>query len=230
MNEIQEKIKRRGYWEIIIRPTKFQEDFIESPAKCEKIIRDIQVRLRGWYYPYYRLDNPPVTGLDYIEQAIDWSYFLEFWRYYQSGMFIHFFGMIEDWQDQAHEGRKWNLPPSKTLTIISTLYIITEIYEFASRLANKNLLGRECVIYICLYDTKDRQLIMLDPRRHTWGEYKCVIEKIPRELTLSSDQLITNSSELSMDHAIWLFQRFNWKNPPRGVLKEDQQKLLKGLI
>lgn len=230
MSEILDKIKRRGHWEVIIRPTIYKDNFIESTAKCKEIIRELKVSLRGWEFPFYPDDKPPTTGLDFIEHPLDWSYFVEYWRYYQNGMFVHCSGLVEDWQDQVSEDRRWKLPNGKSLSILSTLYKITEIFEFASRLANKGLLGNECIIYINLHDTRDRKLFMLDIRRHILAEYICAIEKIDREYPLTIEELIANSSKLSLDHTIWLFQRFNWDNPPESVLKEDQEKLLRGLI
>ena len=230
MSEILKKIKTRGYWEVLIQPNRFVENLVESLAKCKEIMREVSVRLRGWDYPFYNTNNPPTTGLNCIEQSLDWEYILEFWRYYQSGQFIHFFGMIEDWQDQARRIDKINLTTIPSLAIISALYKFTEIYEFASRLAAKGLLGDECKISIILHSTKNRQLVMLDLRRHLFGKYKSELDSIPREISISTADLMAKSAELSLDHTIWVFQRFNWDNPSRSVLLEDQKKLLKGML
>lgn len=232
MNKLVEKIKTRGYWEVLIRPNKFVENLIESPSKCKEIIREVSVKLRGWIYPFNTIHEPPSTGgYDYIEQSKEWEFFLEYWRYYQSGQFIHFFGMLEDWQDQAKTIGRMPLEPFKSLAIISTLYTFTEIYEFASRLAVKGLLGNECTISITLHGTKDRQLVTLDFRRHFFlREYKSKLESIPHKISIPTADLIARSAELSLDHTIRVFERFNWDNPPRGIFLEEQTKLLKGLI
>jgi hypothetical protein len=162
MSEVLSKIKIRGYWEVLIRPTKFVENRIENLGECKKIMHDLTVRLRGWPYPCYDDNNPPTAGIDYIEQSLEWQHHLEFWRYYQSGQFILFFSILEDWQDQA---MRLPLKPVEVLDILSILYSLTEIYEFASRLAAKELLGDSCRISITLHRTKNRQLIMLDRRR-----------------------------------------------------------------
>jgi hypothetical protein len=226
MSEVLNKIRARGYWEVLIRPTKFIKDRIESPGKCKEIIREVSVRLRGWVYPYNKINEPPTTGLDYIEQSKDWEFYLEFWRYYQSGQFIHFFSMFEDWQDQAKVLGRLPLETGSSLAIVSALYRFTEIYEFASRLAAKGLLGDECKISITLHGTKNRQLVILDPARHVWDEYKSELESISREISISTAELMAKSAELSLDHTIWVFQRFNWDNPPRDVLLGDQKKLI----
>jgi hypothetical protein len=226
MSEVLSKIKTRGYWEVLIRPAKFVENRIESLGRCKEIIRDLSVRWKGWYYPHYSFKNPPTNGIDYIEQSLDFQQYLEFWRYYQSGQFIHFFGMVEDWQDQVTEWSKTNLKPFEALDVIDALYTFTEIYEFMSRLAAKELLGDSCKISITLHRTKNRQLIMLDRKRHFSGLYKSELEPIPREISISTAELMAKSAELSLDHTIWVFEKFNWDNPPRGVLLEDQKKLI----
>ena len=73
MNDLLEKIKSRGYWKVNIKPMKFKEDLINTPAECKEIIQEVQVRLRGWYYPYFSYNNPPTANLDYIEMCHEWS-------------------------------------------------------------------------------------------------------------------------------------------------------------
>jgi hypothetical protein len=231
MSKILEKIKTRGYWEVSIRPTEHVEERIGSPGQCKEIVRNLRVSLRGWDYPHYDPKTDPIAGTNYIEQSSEWSFFLEFWRYYQSGQFIHFFGIYEDWQDQAREGARLNLPVTPALSILSALYTITEIYEFASRLAARELLGDQCKISITVHHTQNRQLVMLVPSRHLFSSYICQIETIQRPpKVIPTRELIARSSELSFEHAIWVFQRFNWDNPPLGVLQEDQEKLLEGRL
>jgi hypothetical protein len=229
MSDILKKIKTRGYWEVIIRPNIFVKDKIKAPAKCKEIVRDLKVTLRGWDYPHYDFQNPPQTGVNYIEQSFEWSFFLEFWRYYQSGQFIHYFGMMEDWQDQA-EGGKIHLPYTPALSILSALYRITEIYLFASRLAVKGFLGDDCKLSITLHGTEGRKLVMLPPSRILFRDYISHIDSIPSEFVWSKDDLIGRPAELSLEHTVYFFHRFNWDNPPISVLKEDQTKLLEGRL
>ncbi len=227
MTEFLKKIKSRGYWRVIIRPNTFNEQLIGSLNECKRIIQEIQVHIKGYYYPFLSQSDYPTNGIDYIELNSEISFFLEYWRYYQSGMFIQYFGMVEDWQDNADPGLRWQIP-ERSLSIIPTLRTCTVIYEFASRLANKELLGESCTMSIGLYDTKNRQLVT-DHRRHLLGHYICNMDKLPsNDQILRTQDLIANSAELSLEKAVWIFQRFNWDLVSIGVLKEDQEKFLKG--
>lgn len=221
------KIKTRGYWEVIVRPVEFVDNRIESLAKCKETIRELSVRLRGWDYPQFDYNNPPTSGIDYVEQSVDWHHKVEFWRFYQSGQFVHCFGMWEDWQDQSTVWSSKKISdPGEILSILSAVYSITEIYEFASRLALKGYLGKSCKLSISLHGTKKRLLTMLDPGRLLDYNYRSNLEVIPHEVSLASENLIAKSADLAMDHIVWMFQRFNWDNVPRGVLQEDQRKLI----
>jgi hypothetical protein len=129
LSDILQKIKLRGYWEVIIRPTEFIDNRIESLSKCKEVVRELSVRLRGWDYPHFDNNNPPTSGIDYVEQSVDWQHKVELWRFYQSGQFLHYFGMWEDWQDQSTIwGSRLTNKPGEILSIISAVYSLTEIY------------------------------------------------------------------------------------------------------
>lgn len=227
MNDTLNRIKTRGYWDVNIRPTEFLDNRIEGLGKCKELVRDLSVRFRGWDYPHFDVNSPPTNGIDYVEQSIDWQDKLEFWRYYQSGQFVHYFAMWEDWQDQRTLwGASIASKPGELLSIIGAVYLFTEIYEFASRLALKGCLGKNCRISVTAHGTKERVLTMLDPGRLLFESYRSALDSIPRDITVPSDKLIANSAELALDHAVWLFQRFNWDNVPRAVLQQDQRKLI----
>lgn len=224
-----DKIKTRGYWQVIIKPQSFNKEYIENIGYLKDIVRETRVSFRGWEYPYFGYNYQPEVGLDFIEHHVEWKYFLEYWRYYQSGQFIHFFGMIEDWQDQVSQENKLDVNKNN-LSIISTLYIITEIYEFASRLASKGFLSENCSISINLYNTNGRKLITLDRSRHLSNHYISSIEniEIPTKEIRKTD-LIANSKELAINETVWLFERFQWDKPPGNIFREEQEKLIKGL-
>ena len=226
MNAILSKIRTRGHWEVNIKPTEFLDNRIESLGRCKEIVRSLSVQFRGWDYPHYDTINMPTNGINYAEQSFEWEHYIEFWRYYQSGQFIHFFGMWEDWQDQVTRWERLTSGPGEVLSIVGAVYTFTEIYEFASRLAAKTLLGNNCKISVALHKTRGRTLRMLDRGRILSGTYTTTLDSIPRDVTVSVEELMGKSVELALDHTIWVFQRFNWDNVPRTVLQEDQRKLI----
>src|ERR1043166_6582061 len=95
--EVEKKIRSRGYWRVVIRPS----SFIAERARLrdlEQIARDTVVQLRGWDYPHFPRDGV-TRGNDFIEALTDsgWIQHIELWRLYQSGQFVHLFAMREDW-------------------------------------------------------------------------------------------------------------------------------------
>jgi hypothetical protein len=158
--------------------------------------------------------------------------FKEFWRFYQSGQFIHFLGCIEDWlaEDVTLFGpsKFANIKPHSILDVTNTLYTLTEIYEFASRLAGKNLFDTSLQIDIQLHGMKNRKLSMaLTPQRFFRGEYICSISDLPNPpITITVGEIIGGRHDLSLDHALWIFKRFNWNFPNVGILKQDQKKFV----
>jgi hypothetical protein len=109
-----------------------------------------------------------------------------------------------------------------------TLYSFTEIYEFAARLAQKNLFRKSVLLSINLHGMKNRKLTFFQIGRHLLGDYVCHIEDIPREKEIPIETLLGNAKEIALDETLEIFKRFNWNTPPRDILKKDQQKLLEG--
>lgn len=227
MKDILNKIKTRGYWEVTIHPTEFIENRIDNPTKCKEIIRQLSVQLRGWDYPHYDYNNNPKTNIDFVEQEFEWQDKIEYWRYYQSGQFVHFFAMWEDWQEYSTiMGPKLSAKPGQVLSVFNALYHFTEIYEFASRLAVKGYIGAACRVHITLHGTKGRSLRILDPSRLLFANYRSELDTIPKDIKTDTSTIISKSADLALEHCVWVFQRFNWDNVPIGVLKEEQRKLL----
>jgi len=221
--DVKEKIKSRGYWEIVIRPSEFVEKRIPSLKKCVENIRDNKVLLRGWDYPHYDLSNNPTPGENYVEQSFCWEDYghLEAWRYYQSGQFAHYLAVWEDW-DKSIKNRG-NITDSKILSLISTICLLTEIFEFAARLGTKRYLGDSCNIIITLHNTKDRMLIsregFLSPN------YIAAIPEIPYSVSLNVSDLMGNADDHALSAAEHIFERFNWLSFDRNGFKPVQKKL-----
>ncbi len=225
--ELLARIKAAGHWRVVLRPTVHEARRVTSLSACWHLLESNQVRLRGWYFPH--LSNNHRQNMDgWIESGSDWQDELEYWRFYQSGQFLHYHSFIENfhevpWRSSEYPGRG---KPQKCLEIVSTLYRISEIYEFASRLAQRGVMDPECEIQIDLTDTQERELVFWTIDRFLSGRYVSQLEKISFHATHSQDELVAKSAEFALDAAIYVFERFNWNNPPREVLAEDQRRLL----
>jgi hypothetical protein len=222
MTDILAKIKTQGHWKIIIHPHEFDPNRIGSLNDCKKIIMETKVSLRGWSFPHYDIHKEPRIGLNYVEQDIDWSRFTQFWRYYQSGQFVFFSNL---WEDESYDA-------NNILSLIGTVYFLTEIFEFASRLASKNLLSDECSVYVELKNIKNRQLRNTEPGRMflMFGECETELENIPFGLDIKSHDLISQAHEKALEGVQYIFERFNWNKSDPNFFKEDQRKLLEKRI
>lgn len=239
MKELIEKIKKKGYWKVVIRPTVFKENKISNLDECNKIIESCIVSLRGWNYPHIDKTGIKISGNDSIESYCDseWIGHFEYWRFYQSGQFIHYFAMREDYcidendiQRIKHQG---GARSTKLLDILSTLYSVTEIFEFAQRLASKDILGDEVEILIELVDVEGRELFFWDSfSRWLSRNYICTFrdENILVKKLLGKEEIIFNSAKLALGVCVGIFKKFNWSDVPEQVFANDQQKFLEKRI
>lgn len=235
MKKLIDKIKQTGYWKVIIRPAVFENSRLSNLEACKTIIQSCKVSLRGWDYPHIDKKGITISGNDNIESYCDWpdGDFFEYWRFYQSGQFIHYFSIREDYQIDEEEIKKIqrrNLTKSnKFLSIISTLYSVTEIFVFAQGLAIKDILGDTIEISIELGNSEGRELFFWGNfSRHLDRKYICTFrdENLMIKRIIQKEELIANYDKLALDACLEIFKKFNWTQVPRQVFDEDQRKFL----
>ena len=229
MDEILNKIHTKGFWRVNIRPTNFKKQLIPNLSKCWEIIEDSVVLLRGWDYPHLDHKNR-INGNDWIASYVDFRGHIEYWRFYQSGQFIHHFACREDYELDESDLSPLSIPsPSPSgnyLSILSTLYTLTEIFQFASRLCIKNILLPSVEIRIDLFDMKDRQLFFWDHSRYLSTPKICKMDKISYSNAYSPNDLINNAPDLAREVAVYIYERFNWNNLSKKIFSEEQRKLI----
>ena len=229
MNEILKKIHSTGYWRVNIRPIEFKKNTISSLTDAHQIMEKCGVLLRGWDYPHFT--NAQITnGDDWIESSIEFEGHIEYWRLYLSGQFIHHFACREDYEVDPKNLSQMSVPsPSQSgnyLSILSTLFTITEIFEFASRLATQNVLSSPIFLSITLDGMKGRQLFFWERSRYLSKAYISGIDKISYEDKYTKEYLISDAPKISMRTTIHIFERFNWAHHSDILFPEEQKKLL----
>ena len=182
MQDILEKIKSTGYWKVILRPKEFHNELITPLSLCKNYLESSAVTLRGWSYPHIE-SHLISNGQDWVEHHTDYTDrpefgYVEFVRLYQSGQFYHLFACREDYSVSTDEipsrSVKTTSPTNKYLSILATLYTITEIYFFASKLF-KHLDTDGISVDISLNDSVGRQLFFYDKSRYLRRDYRCTI-------------------------------------------------------
>ena len=229
-NTILTKIKSRGYWKVNFYPTLFLKEKITTLKQCSEIMTKSVVELRGWDYPH--LPHPGRKELynnnDCLESCFDWGCFKECWRFYQSGQFIHFFAMIEDWyeDDQFFKGRQ-SIKAGETFSLLHNVYKVTEIFEFLKRLADAGIYKEGVCFEVALLGLKDRRLVLDDPRRvPLFNRYESQAPQFVWSGEFVEKDLVSQPCELALKLILQILSQFNWNDPPIGTIVNDQQNLL----
>ncbi len=226
--QLLEKIRSRGYWRVNIRPTEYQKRRLGGLSDVRAVVESCKVSFRGWDYPFWEEAELRNEG-EFVECTVDWDRHFEYVRFYRSGQFLHLFSPWEEGVDPQELFK--NRSPRPTLragylSVIGVVYLATEIFEFAARLASKGLLLPKASVSVQLFNMNDHQLEMFSASRILFHEYvRTSANPIVFEREVTEDDLISNTDALALDLAIEVFENFNWDSPPRQVFAEDQRRL-----
>lgn len=226
MSEILERIRSRGYWKVIIRPGTFIEDRVSNISDLHPLLQRISVQLRGWDFPHLDFNSPLQTDKDWIQQESEWEEYLELWRFYQSGQFVDFVGLDEDWRDNstlAHIPNGWK--PGAFLDVEEIVFQFTEFFEFASRLALTEAGDEHMHIEITISALDGRTLRFERGQRPFRQKKTASISELPYKVDLSRTQLVVERRELALKPAVELFRRFGW-DPSVEILRDIQERSL----
>jgi hypothetical protein len=220
-----DRIRSRGYWRVVIRPAVFIEKRIPNILNLFPLVEKRSVGLRGWGYPHVSSQVQPHIDVDWVGQEFDWNHYLEFWRIYQSGQFVHFFGMTQDWRDRS---KYW--PPKEgwqhgsLLDPTSTVYSLTEIFEFATRLSLSEAGDDQMHVQVAIRGLLGRVLQDFNGHRQIIHPQAASASEFSYSIDLSRTDLIAEPNKPALDAAQDLFRRFGW-DPPRGLLRELQETI-----
>lgn len=226
MSELSERIRSRGHWYVNLQPVTYDETRIGSLAELERAFRQAHVQFRGWDYPHDPKDGVS-RHKDHIEGSVSWASHHEVWRLYQSGQFIHLFALDEDWWEESGYGPQ-KVKPGQLLEVSGTLFTVTEMFVFASRLVEALKSSPEVIFTYKLVGLKNRQLQTLDPRRmplHDWRKAASELHEYGREMRVAVPDLIARAAELAVDEVMAIYERFHWE-PARQSVVEEQRRLL----
>jgi len=234
-DQIIQKIVSKGYWKVQIRPNEYKEKRIEV-KEIENIAIPSVISLRGWDFPHYRDRNGgPYITKDGIEKITDIGQYVEYWTMTSSANFIYLGALKEDLIDNTNIVdnimREYGQKYDRWLEVINTLYRITEIYEYAKRLALKLNIGGQIVIEIELSDIENRILWFTSFDRISFS-----VPMISREKKWTYKDIVNESDLIgrSDEYAFKAFEKlmllFQWKSIPIDSYRNDQQKLLQGKL
>lgn len=239
--ELPTPVLQYPHWRVNFRSNSYQEDLISSLKKCYEIIEKTKLSLRGWDYPHLsRRDTERQQGNNWVSSWSDFMGHYEYWRFYQSGQFLHLFSVreaTEEWKNklqndlQSHltlmDGEvEWEKVPGY-FSIINFIYNITEIYEFAARLCQAEIYTGTLKIQIDIKGIKG--FVLTAPWERAWHSYYAASQDVLKKShEVDAEKLIAASKDLSLATIIWFFERFGWLSPSEDVIRQDQENLIKG--
>ncbi len=211
-----EKIQNLGHWRVNIRPASPLSDRF-SFQRCQELVEQSRVSLRGWDYPHISHRNDEQSGFgrvdDYFENWTDWRSQVEFWRQYRSGQFISYNALNDDTEFAVADGRR-------ELNVIDAIYTVSEFTDFAGRLLTNAPFESGAIFTATLVGTAGRVLAagrnrmpFLDPR--TTGSERL---EFPRRLSQNDDM-----QQVAIGILLEVFDSFGW-NPAESQIRGDQEK------
>jgi hypothetical protein len=229
----------RPHWRINIRPQDYNPQLIPSLSACRQIVQKAAVRLRGWEYPHVSdRAGEHANGNDWTASWNEFGDKLEYWRFYQSGQFLHLLSIPEQANleqlkqelaqnvDDLPQDFDWAGVPG-FLPVDSAMYKISEIVEFAARLAQSGLYQGRVDLTIELVNV--RGFMLFDSRQPWWHRF-CVAheDNIAHTWQLPTDVLIADATTPTLDALLWLVERFGWMDPPDDTFRKDIQDFREG--
>jgi hypothetical protein len=201
------EILSRGFWRVVIRPARFNPTHIADFGQLRSIVESHRVSERQRSFPYVDWTQGR-SGSNWVGQDYSWSTNLETWRLFQSGQFVDFSAIWTDWTERgAYSGMATG---NKILPIKDTVGRLTEIFEFAARLALSPAGSDEMVVEIELSGLNGRRLWIENPFS------RVRTPTAPEDLTvfrfgtgdIRRTELVTDPSGLAVKAARQLFLRF----------------------
>ena len=226
MSALLEKIRSRGYWKVVIRPTTFIEKRVHEKSTLGHLLGKTSVSIKGWDFPHVDDFREFDTGSDWIGQEIEWNPILELWRFYQSGQFVHYSRIAEDWRysssrylpSQASRGDVY-------LDVKEVVLRFTEIFEFSARLSFTEVGDTGTHLEIALANFGN---YLIRTTSHPGMPYQICQAHMPEtkyKTDLSSAELVTNRGELALKAALEFFRCFKW-DPSTELLRDIQAGIL----
>lgn len=230
-DELIKEIKSQGYWRVEIRSAEYQAKRLTTCAAMQAILSSATVSLRGWPYPYYEAGETAYNG-QWLEGKVDWSYYREYWRLYESGQWIHYLKVPGAGVAREEIFKHLTpLPPQHAGYIHvrgDILFALTEIFHFAVGLAQSGVLDPTAFLSVQLHNTKDYMLYESSGRFFPRQYVNQWDTPIPLEQSLPASELSAVADKIALEMTIKVFSVFGWTPAEAAIrnLVEDQKKLI----
>lgn len=221
---IVRKIQSRGHFRVNFRPTHIRPGRY-TIAECHDLVLEKKVSLRGWDYPHFpSKKNAENTGhqpgSSYYEGWVDWAQYKEFWRMYQSGQFVHYASLREDWPEDSLWKSARDIKPGTELNVVGSMfYSLGEVFAFYRRMTQDGPCASGAVVAISLRNTAHRVLRMDDgiERAPLASEYRCSLPSIDFSATIAPHDDV---AVIATGAATHFAHRFGWLRVSPDIIRE----------
>lgn len=224
MSAITDKIRSRGFWEVVIRPATFTAERVPYAALDEEVER-VAVRFRGWPVPFVDRREQPLRGDDWVGQDIDAAVVSQYeaWRLFTSGQFNHLRAVSADWRAGAE---RTHVPTGfeAAIEVWEILFYLTEVLELAARLSLGPAGDDPMVVELRLENLGQRGLVVGQRSRAEFIQPYRTPNRLDRTRSIARDELVARPRELAVELAHEMFVRCGWK-PSIDQLLEHQKEL-----
>jgi hypothetical protein len=229
-------IRQVAHWEIVIRPARFNPTLVSPVRRCEELVRECTVALRGWNYPHMYEEHS-----ERFEDSVgSWGTFQhhsEYWRLFQSGQFFHLLAFRENAYRERFEAQTGSVlrlgpagfVPSAYVDFASTVYTLTEMCVFASRLASRIPYPDEDPIDIAvsMIGVKNAVLTAWDMFKYDlWEFLRADQPRIDWTEKVGFEELQASPQNVALRAAQFFFEQFHWDQQPTQLFRQEQERLL----
>lgn len=217
--DILKKIWSKPRWRIRIIPTEFKKARFRDLEQCRQFMVSSCVTIRGWFsFPWFP-DEGVESGDEWIARESERFesnrlYWAERSVLFRSAQFIH----NRSIQEIPQLGGR--------VHVLEVLDVITSVFEFASRMAQRGVLSPAALITFDLYGIDGR---MLTWPKDVFGNSDVVLrdlwcpdEKLALVKWLTPAEIESHRRKLALDVALDVFSSFGWTDPPKTLLAEAQ--------
>ena len=226
-----EEIKSQGYWRVEIRSAEYLPKRLTTRESMQELLSSATVSLRGWPYPYYEARETSYNG-QWLEGGVAWEKYREYWRFYESGQWIHYAKLYTAGVTREELFRNMSPPPPEHAGYVyvrgGILFTLTEIFRFAVGLAQGGILDPIAFLSVELHNTKDYMLVESFDRFFPFRYVNEWDTPIAYEQSLPTNELSAVADQKALEFAIKVFSVFGWVPAEAAVrnLVEDQKKLI----
>ncbi len=233
------QIKQGPHWRVLVRPMPYAESRM-TMSDLAGALQRTTVRMRGWDFPHLDRHSPLERGADFVGSSSSFMGHLEYWHFYQSAQLVYLSSVREvtepGWEEKLRQGAAhrivvpsesfdWNRVPG-FIEMRNFIYTVTEVFEFAARLALDLEEPEAMSVTIALNNIQGFVLTVDDVHRGWWEYCPAQVESLEHAWMSKVADLVADSSAVSLEAVVWFFERFGWDHPNVEAIRQDQAEML----